>query len=138
MTAGVETTWDVLVIDDEEVVRGGVERLLADEGLRVASAPDAAGALAHPALATCRLVLCDLMLPDRSGLDLLRDLRARRRDLPLVCMTGYATRETSAQVAAAGATLFLPKPFDQDELLSVVRRALESGDARAPAEEKES
>lgn len=119
----------VLVVDDEEVVRSGVARVLADEGLSVVGAPDAAGALAHPALGQCRLVLCDLMLPDRSGLDLLRDLRARRPDLPIVCITGYATREIIADAEAAGATAFLPKPFDRDELVSVVRSALESTDA---------
>ena len=136
MAAEKREDWHVLVVDDEEVVRSGVARVLADEGLSVVGAPDAAGALAHPALAECRLVLCDLMLPDRSGLDLLRDLRARRPDLAIVCITGYATREIVAEAAAAGATAFLPKPFDRDELVSVVRSALER--AGALTEEKKS
>ncbi len=127
---------DVLVVDDEEVVRGGVARVLADEGLRVAHAADAQGALGHPALAACRLVLCDLMLPDRSGVELVRELRARRPDLPVVCITGYATREIVSAATTAGATSVLAKPFDRDELLSVVRRALEHADGAC--EEKES
>jgi DNA-binding response OmpR family regulator len=133
MTRAERPEWDVLVIDDEEVVRGGITRLLSDEGLRVAGAADAASGLSHAALADCRLVLCDLMLPDRSGLDLLRELRLRRQDVPLVCITGYATRENQALAADAGATTFLPKPFDSDELLSVVRRALGAGGPRGRA-----
>ncbi len=127
---------DVLVVDDEEVVRGGVARVLADEGLKVAHAADVQAALGHPALAACRLVLCDLVLPDRSGIELMRELRARRRDLPVVCITGYATGETISAATAAGATSVLPKPFDRDELLSVVRRAL--APRQASSEEKES
>ncbi len=118
---------DVLVIDDEAVVREGVTRVLAADGLAVATSPDTAGGLAHPALAGCRLVLCDLMLPDRSGLELLRELRRRRPELPLIAITGYATQDQMEAAESAGATLFLPKPFDEDELLSAVRRALEPG-----------
>jgi two-component system C4-dicarboxylate transport response regulator DctD len=131
MTPGVDVSEaDVLVIDDEEVVRTGIARVLSGEGLRVALSADAAGALAHPALASCRAVICDLMLPDRSGLELLRDIRRRRPDVPLVCITGYATRDQMELAEQAGATVFLPKPFDEEELLSVVRRALDPG---APA-----
>jgi DNA-binding NtrC family response regulator len=130
MTSESPAEHDVLVIDDEEVVREGIARLLAADGLSVATASDAASGLAHPALAHCRVALCDLMLPDRSGLELLREARARRPDLPLIAITGYATREQMELAEAAGASLFLPKPFDEDELLSAVRRALESG---APA-----
>jgi DNA-binding NtrC family response regulator len=136
MAGDVPDACDVLVVDDEEVVRNGVERVLRDEGLRVAGAADARTALAHPALARCRLVLCDLMLPDRSGLELLRELRAAHPRLSVVCITGYATRELVAQAETAGAAAFLPKPFDRDELVSVVRRALDS--AGANPEEKKS
>jgi DNA-binding NtrC family response regulator len=126
---------DVLVVDDEEVVRQAVARVLSEEGLTVAGAADASSALRHPALGACRLVLCDLMLPDQSGIALVRELRARRAGLPVVCITGYATPEIVAQAVAAGAAAFLPKPFDGDELLSVVRRVL--GGASAIAEEKD-
>jgi DNA-binding NtrC family response regulator len=116
--------WDVLIADDEEVVRKAVQRLLGAEGLRVATAADARSALAHPAVAGCRLVLCDLMLPDQSGLDLLRALRAARPGLPIVLMTGYVTAENAAAALAAGAAGFLPKPFDETELLAAVQSAL--------------
>jgi DNA-binding NtrC family response regulator len=116
--------WDVLVVDDEPVVRDGIARVLADEGLAVAAAPTAAAALAHPAAATCRVALCDVMLPDGSGLELLRALRASRPDLPVVIITGYATPETLARAAMAEACAILAKPFDAPELLQTVRAAL--------------
>ena len=121
---GVGEEWDVLIADDEEVVRKGVQRVLGAEGLRVAAAADARSALTHPAAASCRLALCDLMLPDQSGLDLLRALRAARPGLPVVLMTGYVTADNAAAALAAGAVGFLPKPFDETELLAAVQSAL--------------
>lgn len=129
-------TWDVLVVDDEPVVCDGVMRVLASEGLRVASTGDGRSALAHEALHTCRLVLCDLMLPDVPGLEVLKALRSARPDLAIVLITGYATADSTARALEAGATGFLPKPFDEAELWAAVRHAL--GGAGGPGEEKQS
>lgn len=118
--------WDVLVVDDEPVVCDAIGRVLGPEGVRVAVAPSAEAALAHAALATCRLVVCDLMLPGKSGLDLARAIRARRPGLPIVVISGYATRENEERALGAGATAFLAKPFDIAELLDLVRRSLGS------------
>ncbi|HUK62367.1 MAG TPA: response regulator [Dongiaceae bacterium] len=125
---------DVLVVDDEPVVREAIRRVLAAEGLRVTTVPDAETALAHPALDRCRLVLCDLMLPGGSGLDVLAAVRLRRPGLPIVMISGYATTENAERVESAGATAFLPKPFDEEELRTLVRHALDTGVA---AEEQE-
>lgn len=122
-------SWDVLVIDDEPIVRDSVRLVLEARGLRVATVGDGREALSHPAADGCRLVLCDLMLPESSGLDLLRALRARRPALPVVMITGYATAERALQALQAGAAGFLPKPFDESELLTLVRRALQPTDA---------
>ena len=119
---------DVLVVDDEPVVTDAVRLVLRDEGLAVTAVPDAEAALAHPDLAHCRLVLCDLMLPGHSGLEALKAMRAMRPDLPIVMITGYATRDHEELVLAAGATAFLPKPFDESELLTLVRHVLSPTD----------
>lgn len=119
--------WDVLVVDDEPVVRDGIRLLLGAAGLRVATVEDAEAALAHPALGACRMVLCDLVLPGLSGIDLLLKLRAERPDLPVVMITGYGTAENTARALRAGVADFLPKPFTESELLEVVRRALRTG-----------
>ena len=119
----------VLVVDDEPVVVDSIRLVLGAEGLTVAAVPDAESALAHPTLDRCRLVLCDLMLPGLSGLDALRIMRERRPELPIIMITGYATPAHEDLVLAAGATAFLPKPFDATELLTLVRRVLASADA---------
>ncbi len=116
--------WDVLVVDDEEVVRSGVSRVLSEAGYEVATAADGTAALAHPAASSCRLVLLDLMLPDRSGIGLLEALRELRPDRPVVVITGYATSESLARALEAGAASVLAKPFDAAELLDAVRTAL--------------
>jgi len=125
----MQEEWDVLVVDDEPVVREGIRRVLEAAGMRVAVAADAASAVSHPAAAGCRLVMCDLMLPDHSGIQVLRSLRAARRELPVVMITGYATSENHDMALEAGATDFLAKPFEESELLAVVRRALGGGEA---------
>ncbi len=120
--------WDVLVIDDEAVVRDAVRMILGSEGWTVAQAGDADAALAHEALAHCRLVLCDMMLPNQSGLDLVREMRRRRPEVPIVLITGYATAENAARAIDAGASAFLAKPFDDVELLNHARPVLERTD----------
>jgi FixJ family two-component response regulator len=69
-------------------------------------------------------VICDAILPGASGLDVVRSVRARRPDVPIVLVTGYATAEVAERSREAGATDFLAKPFDATELLEVVRRVL--------------
>lgn len=120
----METRPDVLLVDDEEVVRDGARRILEAHGLQVAVAADARSALTHPALQRCRAVLCDLILPDGSGTDLLRAIHRLRPGLPVVLITGYATLDQEEQARRAGATGFLTKPFDDSELLACLHRTL--------------
>jgi DNA-binding NtrC family response regulator len=115
---------DVLVVDDEEVVRAGVVRILEAAGFSVACADSAGAAIAHPQLDRCRLVLCDLMLPDRPGTSVLAAMRGRGLAIPVVVITGYATSDSIDDALAAGAAGVLAKPFDEEELLATVGRAL--------------
>lgn len=119
---------DVLVVDDEPVVTDAIRLVLRYEGLEVVTVGDAETALAHPALAGCRLVICDLMLPGLPGLEALQIMRQRRPELPIVMITGYATPAHEDLVLGAGATAFLSKPFDDTELLTLVRRVLSESD----------
>ena len=120
---------DILVVDDEPVVSDAIRLILGYAGFAVTAVPDAETALAHPALDGCRLVICDLMLPGLSGFDALQAMRVRRPRLPIVMTTGYATPEQEEIVLTAGAAAFLPKPFDESELLTLVRRALSQAEA---------
>jgi len=126
MSAPIEHA-DVLVVDDEEVVRSGVARILEAAGWRVSCAGSVSDALAHPQLERCQLVLCDLRLPDGFGTSILTALRARRLATPVVVITGYATSDSIDEALAAGAVSVLAKPFDEEELLAAVAGVL--GDA---------
>jgi DNA-binding NtrC family response regulator len=64
------------------------------------------------------------MLPDGSGIDVVRQITRHRPALPVVVITGYATTEHAARAEAAGAAGFLAKPFEARELMDCVRRAL--------------
>ena len=124
---------EILVIDDEAVVREGIRRVLEPEGARVATAGSGAEALDHPALSTCTLAICDLMLPDLPGTELVRALRDQRRRLPVILITGYATSPPAAFDPGDGLTDFLPKPFEASELIEAVRHVLERIGAAAEA-----
>jgi CheY-like chemotaxis protein len=122
------TPVDVLVIDDEPVIRDAIHLVLEGDGLRVAAVASGDAGLAHPALESCRLVFCDLMLPGLPGLDVVREIRRRRPELHIVAITGYATAGSTTRALEAGATEFLAKPFDETELLELTRRALPEAD----------
>jgi len=126
---------DVFVVDDEPIVREAVRRVLEAEGMRVETAPDARSAIEHPAAASCRVLLCDLMLPDLPGTEVMKALRARRPQLPIVLTTGLITAENIAGAMEAADGGLLLKPFDDTELIEAIRSALElrparTGDAR--------
>lgn len=115
---------DVLVIDDEPVVARAVALVLGAAGLGTVAVERGRAALEHPGVMQARLALCDMMLPDISGAEVVEMLRQRRPDLPVLVMTGYTTLEVKARVLAAGASGFLSKPFDETELLAACRRWL--------------
>jgi DNA-binding response OmpR family regulator len=115
---------DIFVVDDEPVVRDAAVRILADAGFRTTTIDTGAAALAHPDANVARLLLLDVMLPDQSGLDVLRQLRARRVEVPVVLMTGYTLSPELATADSIGRVHILAKPFDDDELLAAVHLLL--------------
>ena len=118
--------YDVLLVEDEAVVRAAVERILRPEGLTLDRVEDVDGALARLRKVEHRVVLSDLMLPGFSGFDLLERVTGERPQVPVILITGYATIENALAAFKKGAFDFLPKPFDVPELLGVVRRALKA------------
>ena len=106
----------VLVVDDEELYRRAVERILLRVGHQVATAPDAAEALRIVASEHIDLVLCDVQMPGINGLELVRQVRDLAPDLPCIVMTGYNTPETSLDALQAGAYWYLENPFEQGRL----------------------
>jgi len=117
----------ILIADDTPAVRAVCRAVLEGDGHEVFEAPDGAEALALFSLHRPALVLCDLLMPGRGGLETLRWLRAFS-DVPVVVMSGQGERLDGARLFPAayglGAAAALRKPFTVDELLFVVRQVL--------------
>src|SRR6184192_4682051 len=122
----------VLIIDDEAAIRESLETLLELEGYAVESASSGEEGLARLGDGSFDLVLLDLALPDRNGIDLLAEIRAHHAQLPVIMITAYGTVEKAVTAMQAGATNFVQKPWDNEKLLADVRTAV----ARHRAEEE--
>ena len=122
----------VLIIDDEAAIRESLETLLELEGYGVESAASGEEGLARIGERSFDLVLLDLALPDRNGLDLLADIHLQDPGLSIIMVTAYGTVENAVKAMQAGAANFVQKPWDNEKLLADVRAAV----ARHRAEEE--
>ena len=111
----------ILVIDDEPGIRESLEILLEHEGFRVSTAPTAEAGMRSLAAKPFDVVLLDVMLPDKSGLELLLEIRAADPLLPVVMITAYGSVENAVQAMRGGATSYVTKPWDNEKLLAELR-----------------
>ncbi|MBZ5539043.1 MAG: sigma-54 dependent transcriptional regulator [Acidobacteriia bacterium] len=116
----------ILVVDDESEIREGLELLLTSEGYRVSSAETGAAGLAKLEEQPYDLLLLDVSLPDRNGLELLREIRRRDAHLAVVLITAYGSIDMARQAFKSGAQDYITKPWSNDELLAQVAQAVES------------
>jgi DNA-binding NtrC family response regulator len=116
----------VLIVDDEEVIRDVLGTLLTREGYEVTSAASAAEAVALFDSDPYDVVLLDLMLPDRPGLDVLRDVLRRDPDAVVVIVTAYSSIEGAIEAMRFGAFHYIPKPFQNEEVLLTLRKGSEA------------
>jgi DNA-binding response OmpR family regulator len=110
-----------LVIEDEPRILAFVQRALEDEGLEVSAARDGVAGLDAAQRLPYDLVVLDLMLPGRTGLSLIEELRRTRPDLSVLILSARTDLPTKLRGFALGATDYLAKPFAIDELLARVR-----------------
>ena len=115
----------ILIIDDEEVLQDVLTSLLRKEGFETRSARTGAEGLAMLEQEEIDLVLLDLMLPDTSGLEVLKRIRAEDPDQQTIVITAYSSIESAIDAMREGAFHYIPKPFKNEEVLLTVRKALE-------------
>ncbi len=115
---------NILVVDDEELYRRALERILARAGHNVATARDATAALDIISNQPIDLVLADIQMPGINGLELVRQIHEITPDLPCIIITGYGSPDSSVESLRAGAYWYLEKPFDQSHL-DIVRKLVE-------------
>ena len=114
----------VLIIDDEAAIRESLQTLLELEGYDVEAAENGEEGLARLGDRPFDLVLLDLALPDRNGLELLPEIRAIDPQLSIIMITAYGTVEDAVRAMQSGANNFLQKPWDNEKLLADVRAAV--------------
>jgi len=115
----------VLIIDDEKAIRDAVKMILEYEHFETDEAATGKEGLDRlQATGDVGLVLCDVKMPGMDGLDVLKKVRARHPDVPVIMISGHGTVETAVEATRRGAFDFLEKPLDRDRLLVTVRNAL--------------
>ncbi len=121
---------NILILDDEPVLQDVLGTLLRREGFQVLQATTAADGLRIAEEQDLDLVLLDLMLPDRAGLDVLKELKTRDPEVVVVVITAYSSVETAIAAMRQGAFHYIPKPFKNQEVVLTVRKALEQRSLR--------
>jgi two-component system response regulator PilR (NtrC family) len=116
---------DLLIVDDEASLRDFLTIVFEEEGWRVQSAGSLTEARGAFQKEEPDLLLCDLMLPDGSGIDLLREVKAQNPSIALIMITAHTSTKSAVEALKAGAFDYIAKPFDIEELKIIVRKAVE-------------
>jgi two-component system nitrogen regulation response regulator GlnG len=130
----MNTVW---IIDDDRSIRWVLEKALAREGIPQRSFGSAVEALValEESGQPPQALISDIRMPGESGLTLLQRVKARYPNLPVIIMTAYSDLESAVAAFQGGAFEYLPKPFDVDQAVALVRRAVEQGTHQDGAEE---
>jgi FixJ family two-component response regulator len=115
----------VAIVDDDELFRRSVERVVGSAGFRVETFGSAEDFLDRGNLDGTACAILDMRLPGLNGFDLQRRLISRRRPIPIVFVSAHDDAVMRANALRAGAIAFLKKPFDNNTLLDALHRAIE-------------
>jgi DNA-binding NtrC family response regulator len=114
----------VLIIDDEAEIRESLQTLLEMEGFAVETAATGEAGLQRIGEHPFDLILLDLTLPGRNGMEVLAEIRAHETGLPVIMITAYGTVENAVHAMQGGAANFVQKPWDNEKLLADIRAAV--------------
>ncbi len=124
MNAHLSTAGSVLIIDDEAEIRESLQTLLELEGFEIETAENGEEGLLQIENRPFDLVLLDLALPGRNGMEILSEIHAHDSQLPVIMITAYGTVENAVRAMQSGAANFVQKPWDIEKLLADVRAAV--------------
>src|ERR1041384_8242000 len=124
----------ILIVDDEPFNLDVLEQELVDRGYAIERAPDGAAALAAFESFRPDLILLDYQMPDMNGIAVMKELKSRGNDAPVILLTAYGTIERAVLAMKEGAYDFIPKPFEPDHLVLTVEKALEREKRRREVE----
>jgi two-component system nitrogen regulation response regulator GlnG len=119
----------VWIVDDDKSIRWVLEKTLAREQIAFKSFASASEALSQldAGVTPPQVLISDIRMPGQSGLDLLQQVKERFPSLPVIIMTAYSDLESAVAAFQGGAFEYLPKPFDVDQALELIRRAMDQG-----------
>ncbi|HET7729383.1 MAG TPA: response regulator [Usitatibacter sp.] len=120
----MKATVRVLVVDDDPVVGRSFDRVLAEKGYAVISAPDGESALERLAQEDYDVVYTDLKMPGMSGIEVARRIKSSRPGMPVVVITGFGTPENEREAHELGTTAFLHKPLSPEAIEDSIDMAL--------------
>lgn len=120
----------ILIVDDERSVAQGIALALAADDVEIETVLSGEDALIRTAATNYDLIICDLMMPGLSGLDLLKSLRDFRPRTPVLMITGYPTVKTADESQNMGAVGYITKPFTPADIRNAAARALEAAKAK--------
>ena len=115
-----ETVW---IVDDDRSIRWVLEKALQQEGMATQSFDSADSVLARLARQQPDVIISDIRMPGLSGLDMLSQIREQYPRLPVIIMTAHSDLDSAVASYQGGAFEYLPKPFDVDDAVSLVKRA---------------
>mgnify|MGYP003599698900 FL=1 len=115
-----ETVW---IVDDDRSIRWVLEKALQQEGMTTQSFDSADGVMSRLARQQPDVIISDIRMPGASGLDLLARIREQHPRLPVIIMTAHSDLDSAVASYQGGAFEYLPKPFDVDEAVALVKRA---------------
>lgn len=115
----------ILIVDDEKIIREGLQRILSARGYRALTAQSGREALDIVRREKVAVVLCDLKMPGMGAVGVLEKAGQAYPGLPIVVFTGHGTNQDSMECMSKGAYEFMTKPFRVDYLLSVIKCAIE-------------
>lgn len=118
----------ILIIDDEDHMRWVVNKALTKENYRIIEAPDGETGLKIVAAETPDLVLLDLRMPGMDGISVLKQIKHDFPKIPVIVITAHGTIETAIESMKQGASDYITKPFDIDELMIIIKRSIEVKD----------
>ena len=123
----------VWVVDDDRSIRWVLEKALAREGIPHQSFASVYEVMQALALSQPQVLVSDIRMPGESGLALLTEVKERHPQVPIIIMTAYSDLDSAVAAFQGGAFEYLPKPFDVDHALALIRRAMTETPASVPA-----
>ena len=114
---------NIWVVDDDESIRWVLERGLSENGIAVETFDSAKKVIKKLETENPSLILTDIKMPGKSGIDLLDEVKELRPEIPIIIMTAHSDLESAVESYEHGAWEYLPKPFDIEEAVSMVQRA---------------